>query len=67
MGTGTLDMIHRCRDAGLPEPEFTDSSGFKITIWRNKPPEQNQVQPESLQSRVIMQYKRQTELLTKPR
>lgn len=54
MGTGTLDMIHRCSDAGLPEPEFTDSGGFKITIWRNKPPEQIQVQPESLQSRVII-------------
>ena len=48
MGTGTLDMIHRCSDAGLPEPEFTDSSGFKTTIWRGKPPEQIQVQPESL-------------------
>ena len=48
MGTGTLDMIRRCRDAGLPEPEFTDSSGFKTTIWRATPPEQIKVQPESL-------------------
>ena len=48
MGTGTLDIIRRCRDAGLPEPEFTDSSGFKITIWRAKPPEQIKVQPELL-------------------
>ena len=48
MGTGTLDMIHRCSDADLPEPEFNDSSGFKTTIWRGKPPEQIQVQPESL-------------------
>ena len=48
MGTGTLDMIRRCRDAGLPEPEFTDSSGFKATIWRATPPEQIKVQPESL-------------------
>ncbi len=48
MGTGTLDMIRRCRDAGLPEPEFTDSSGFKTTIWRAKPPNQIKVQPESL-------------------
>ena len=57
MGTGTLDMIHRCSDAGLPEPEFTDSGGFKITIWRAKPSEQIKVQPESLprdlESRVI--------------
>ena len=41
-------MIRRCRDAGLPEPEFTDSSGFKTTIWRAKPPNQIKVQPESL-------------------
>lgn len=43
-----LDMIRRCRDAGLPEPEFNDSSGFKITIWRATPTEQIKVQPESL-------------------
>ena len=48
MGTGTLDMIRRCSDAGLPEPEFTDSSGFKIIIWRGKLPEQIKVQPDSL-------------------
>ena len=48
MGTGTLDMISRCRDAGLPEPEFTDSSGFKTTIWRGTPPWQIKVQPGSL-------------------
>ena len=48
MGTGTLDIIRRCRDAGLSEPEFTDSSGFKTTIWRATPPERIEVQPESL-------------------
>ena len=48
MGTGTLDMIRRCRDAGLPEPEFDDISGFKTTIWRATSPEQIKVQPESL-------------------
>ena len=47
METGTLDMIRRCGDAGLSEPEFTDSSGFKTTIWRAKPPERIEVQPES--------------------
>ena len=48
MGTGTLDMIHRCRDAGLREPEFTDSGGFKITIWRATHPKQPESLPESL-------------------
>ena len=48
MGTGTLDMIRRCSDANLSEPEFTDSSGFKTTIWRATPPEQIKVPPASL-------------------
>ena len=48
LGTGTVDMIRRCREAGLREPEFSDISGFKTTIWRGKPPERIEVQPESL-------------------
>ena len=34
MGTGTLDMIRRCVEAGLPEPEFAVTDGFVTTIWR---------------------------------
>jgi predicted HTH transcriptional regulator len=35
-GTGTLDMIARCREAGLPEPEFRQDGGqFVQTIWRD--------------------------------
>lgn len=34
MGTGTGDMISRCRAAGLAEPEFTLADGFKITVRR---------------------------------
>lgn len=34
MGTGTLDMIRRCREAGLPEPEFRVEGMFKVTIRR---------------------------------
>lgn len=34
MGTGTLDMIRRCREAGLPEPEFRIEEMFKVTIRR---------------------------------
>jgi ATP-dependent DNA helicase RecG len=35
-GTGTLDMIARCRDAGLPEPTFEQRGGqFVITVWRD--------------------------------
>jgi predicted HTH transcriptional regulator len=34
MGTGTRDMIRRCRDAGLSEPEFRITDGFTLTIPR---------------------------------
>ena len=34
MGTGTLDMIRRCVEAGLPEPEFAVTDGFVTTVWR---------------------------------
>ena len=34
MGTGTLDMIKRSVEAGLPEPDFSVEDGFVTTIWR---------------------------------
>ena len=34
MGTGTRDMIRRCREAGLKEPEFRVTDGFSLTIPR---------------------------------
>lgn len=34
MGTGTRDMIRRCREAGLREPEFVQRDGFVTTVWR---------------------------------
>ena len=34
MGTGTLDMIERCVDAGLREPEFEAAGKFVIRIRR---------------------------------
>ena len=37
MGTGTGDMIDRCRAAGLPEPEFKLTDGFLTTIRRKHP------------------------------
>ena len=36
-GTGTLDMIHLCAQAGLPQPEFRQDGGqFIQTLWRPK-------------------------------
>jgi predicted HTH transcriptional regulator len=35
-GSGILDMIALCRQAGLPEPEFRQSDGqFVQTMWRD--------------------------------
>lgn len=34
MGTGIGDMILRCREAGLPEPEFAVTDGFQTVIRR---------------------------------
>ncbi len=34
MGTGTGDMIRRCREVGLQEPQFSVSDRFVTTIWR---------------------------------
>jgi ATP-dependent DNA helicase RecG len=45
MGTGTRDMIRKCRAAGLPEPEFTLTNSFVTTIRKplaaGKTPEQD--------------------------
>ena len=34
LGTGTGDMIRRCREAGLSEPVFTLEDGFRISLGR---------------------------------
>ena len=35
-GTGTLDMIDRCREAGLLAPQFEQRGGFFVTtLWRD--------------------------------
>lgn len=35
-GSGTLDMIERCKTAGLPEPDFEQRAGqWVVTLWRD--------------------------------
>jgi len=35
-GSGTLDMIERCSEAGLPAPDFEERAGlFVSTLWRD--------------------------------
>ena len=65
MGTGTGDMIERCRNAGLAEPEFSLTDGFVITLLRKpgrafeaiggktQPESRPESQPESLEIRVL--------------
>lgn len=45
MGTGTRDMMRRCREAGLPDPAFDLTDGFLATIRR--PPSRQESRPES--------------------
>ena len=33
-GTGTEDIINKCRDYGLKTPEFHQEEDFKVIIWR---------------------------------
>lgn len=57
------DMIRRCREAGLPEPEFAAADGFVITLRRkagevtprpeSQPESRPESQPESLELRVL--------------
>jgi len=61
MGTGTQDMIRRCTEAGLPEPAFAVSDGFRTIIRRApapgrapQPESRPESQPESLETRVLL-------------
>ena len=65
MGTGTGDMIERCKNVGLAEPEFSLTDGFVTTIRRKpgrafevvggkaQPESRPESQPESLEIRVL--------------
>lgn len=65
MGTGTGDMIERCKNTGLAEPEFSLTDGFVTTIRRKpgrafevvggkaQPESRPESQPESLEIRVL--------------
>ena len=46
MGTGTGDMIRRCVETGLSEPEFRVDGSFVTTVWRHAKPA-HPVRPES--------------------
>ena len=36
VGTGTEDIINKCREYGLKTPEFYQEEDFRVVIWRKK-------------------------------
>lgn len=34
VGTGTEDIIEKCRNYGLKTPEFYQEDDFRVVIWR---------------------------------
>ena len=65
MGTGTLDMIARCEQAGVPPPEFADDGGFVATI-RRPAPAGHACSPEELEMRFEERLKFRDELRIAP-
>jgi predicted HTH transcriptional regulator len=53
MGTGIPDMIERCREHGLREPEFSVSDGVRIVIKRPTESDWLKSRPESLENMVL--------------
>lgn len=41
VGTGTEDIIEKCRDYGLKTPEFYQEEDFRVVIWRATEEEQS--------------------------
>ena len=60
MGTGTGDMIRRCHEVGLPEPLFSISDGFVMTIWR-KPIEKSSQLTEEVTGEVTEEVTEEVE------
>ncbi len=50
MGTGTEDIIRKCREHGLRRPEFRQDGDFVVTIWRNE--DESSVRQEDLSAMV---------------
>lgn len=54
VGTGTEDIINKCREYGLKSPEFYQEEDFKVVIWRaiegQDVPKVIQSDPKAIQS-----------------
>ena len=55
LGTGIPDMVSRCIEAGLTEPEFYQEESFKAILWRkSEKTEQPTEQPTEQVNRLIL-------------
>ena len=54
VGTGTEDIINKCREYGLKTPEFYQEEDFKVVIWRmaelQDAPNRSKADPKLIQS-----------------
>lgn len=54
VGTGTEDIINKCRDYGLKTPEFYQEEDFRVVIWRaneeQDDPNRSKDDPKMIQS-----------------
>ena len=53
VGTGTEDIIEKCRDYGLKTPEFYQEEDFRVVIWRTEEqsdPKRSKDDPKMIQS-----------------
>ena len=49
VGTGTEDIINKCRDYGLKTPEFYQEEDFRVVIWEQMKEKSCQGVPEVCQ------------------
>lgn len=53
VGTGTEDIIEKCRDYGLKTPEFYQEEDFRVVIWRTEEqsdPKRSKDDPKMIQN-----------------
>lgn len=48
LGTGTEDIIRKCKDYGLRTPEFYQEEDFRVVIWKAEDLERSKSDPKSL-------------------
>ena len=68
VGTGTEDIINKCREYGLKTPEFHQEEDFRVVIWRageeqNTPKRSKAIQSDPKRSKAIQSDPKEMERL----